>query len=176
VAKLKIVCRANGQLDHHVALSTKISPGEIGGAYRIDEKATQTRSFKFSDDNTISIEEEPPLTLAGAKRFHIQLEPKNGPVLVFDFDLIGVDKAIDSLRCRNFGYRGYSATREQAMVDFKARGGHGFYQCEFGLVQWARYAIAAIESGLLPTIKASSSFTRYRNGLSPVASPALAWT
>jgi hypothetical protein len=47
----------------------------------------------------------------------------------------------------------------------------GFYQCEFGLVQWARYAIAAIESGLLPTINASSSFTRYRKGLSPVASP-----
>src|SRR5262245_51346166 len=47
----------------------------------------------------------------------------------------------------------------------------GFYQREFGLVQWARYAIAAIESGLLPTINASSSFTRYRKGLSPVASP-----
>jgi len=36
----------------------------------------------------------------------------------------------------------------------------GFYQREFGLVQWARYAIAAIEPGLLPTINASSSFTR----------------
>ena len=46
-----------------------------------------------------------------------------------------------------------------------------FYRCEYGLVQWARYAIAAIESGLLPTINASSSFTRYRKGLSPVASP-----
>ena len=42
---------------------------------------------------------------------------------------------------------------------------------EFGLVQWARYAIAAIEPGLLPTINASSSFTRYRKGVSPVASP-----
>jgi hypothetical protein len=104
VAKLEIVCRASGKLDHHVVLSTKLSPGEIGGAYRIDEKATQTRSFKFSDDNTISIEEEPPFTLAGAKRFHIQLEPRSASVLVFDFDLTGVDKAIDSLRCRNFGY------------------------------------------------------------------------
>src|SRR5262249_33288999 len=47
----------------------------------------------------------------------------------------------------------------------------GFYQREFGLVQWARYAIAAIEPGLLPRINASSSFTRYRKGLSPVASP-----
>jgi hypothetical protein len=48
-----------------------------------------------------------------------------------------------------------------------------FYQCEFGLVQWVRYAIAAIESGLLPTISASSPCTRYRKGLSPVASPDL---
>jgi hypothetical protein len=47
VAKLEIVCRANGQLDHHVVLSTQISSGEIGGAYRIDEKATRTGSFKF---------------------------------------------------------------------------------------------------------------------------------
>ena len=47
----------------------------------------------------------------------------------------------------------------------------GFYQREFGLVQWARYAIAAIEPGLLPTINASSSFTRYRKGNSAVASP-----
>jgi hypothetical protein len=30
--------------------------------------------------------------------------PRNGPVLVFDFDLTGVDKAINSLRCRKFGY------------------------------------------------------------------------
>jgi len=47
----------------------------------------------------------------------------------------------------------------------------GFCQREFALVQWARYTIAAIESGLAPTINASSSFTRYRKGLSPVASP-----
>ena len=47
----------------------------------------------------------------------------------------------------------------------------GFYQREFGLVQWARYAIAAIEPGLLPTINASSSFTRYRKGVSAVVSP-----
>src|SRR5215471_21688558 len=47
----------------------------------------------------------------------------------------------------------------------------GFYQREFGLVQWARYAIAAIELELLPTINASSSFTRYRKGISAVASP-----
>ena len=103
VAKLEIVCRANGQLDHHVVLSTKISSGEIGGAYRIDEKAARTGSFKFYDDYTISIDEEPPLTLAGAKNYRIQLEPRNGPVLVFDFDVRGVDKAINSLRCRNFG-------------------------------------------------------------------------
>src|SRR5262245_16872273 len=45
-----------------------------------------------------------------------------------------------------------------------------FRQCEFR-VQWTRYAIAAIESGWLPTINASSSFTRYRKGLSPVDSP-----
>jgi hypothetical protein len=45
-----------------------------------------------------------------------------------------------------------------------------FCQCELGLVQWARYAIAAIESGLLSTINASSSFTRYKKGLSPVVS------
>src|SRR5262245_14118404 len=45
-----------------------------------------------------------------------------------------------------------------------------FRQCEFR-VQWTRYAIAAIESGFPPTINASSSFTRYRKGLSPVASP-----
>ena len=104
VAKLEIVCRANGQLDHHVVLSTKISSGGIGGAYRIDEKATRTGSFKFYDDHTISIDEEPPLTLAGAKRYRIQLEPRNGPVLVFDFDLTGVDKAINSLRCRKLGH------------------------------------------------------------------------
>lgn len=103
VAKLEIVCRANGRLDHRVALSTKISSGEIGGAYRVDEKNTRTGSFKFYNDNIISIEEEPPLTLAGAKRYRIQLEPRNGPVLVFDFDLTGVDKALDSLRCRNLG-------------------------------------------------------------------------
>src|SRR5215471_5204974 len=47
----------------------------------------------------------------------------------------------------------------------------GFYQREFGLLQWARYAIAAIELGLLPRINASSSFTRYRKGNSAVASP-----
>ena len=47
----------------------------------------------------------------------------------------------------------------------------GFRQREFGLVQWARYAIAAIEPGLLPTINASSSFTRYRKGVSAVVSP-----
>jgi hypothetical protein len=103
VAKLEIVCRANGQLGHHVVLSIKISSGEIGGAYRIDEKNTRTGSFRFYDDYTIAIEEQPPLTLAGAKRFHIQLEPRNGPVLVFDFDVRGVDKAINSLRCQNFG-------------------------------------------------------------------------
>src|SRR5215472_19230649 len=48
---------------------------------------------------------------------------------------------------------------------------NGFYQREFGLVQWARYAIAAIEPGLLPRLSASSSFTRYRKGNSAVASP-----
>ena len=46
----------------------------------------------------------------------------------------------------------------------------GFCQREFALMQWARYTIA-IESGFPPTINASSSFTRYRKGLSPVASP-----
>ena len=45
------------------------------------------------------------------------------------------------------------------------------YHCKSGLVQCARYAIAAIESGLPSTMNASSSFTRYRNGLSPVVSP-----
>src|SRR5215475_8703914 len=43
------------------------------------------------------------------------------------------------------------------------------YQC--GLVHWARYMIAAIESGLRSTMYASSSLTRYKKGLSPVASP-----
>jgi hypothetical protein len=33
-----------------------------------------------------------------------------------------------------------------------------FCQREFALTHWARYTIAAIESGFLPTIKASSSF------------------
>jgi len=47
----------------------------------------------------------------------------------------------------------------------------GFCQREFALMQWARYTIAAIEAGFPPTINASSSFTRYRKGLSPVASP-----
>jgi hypothetical protein len=40
-----------------------------------------------------------------------------------------------------------------------------FCQREFALTRWARYTIAAIESGFPPTIKASSSFTRYRKGL-----------
>jgi hypothetical protein len=104
VGKLEIVCRANGQLDHRVVLSTKISSGEIGGAYRIDDKATRTGSFKFYNDSTISIDEEPPVPLAGAKNYRIQLELRNGPVLVFDFDVRGVDKAINSLRCRNLGH------------------------------------------------------------------------
>src|SRR5262245_16020097 len=39
------------------------------------------------------------------------------------------------------------------------------------LVHWARYMIAAIESGPRSTMYASSSFTRYRKGLSAVASP-----
>ena len=103
VAKLEIVCRVNGQLDHRVVLSTKISSGEIGGAYRIDEKGPRADFFKVYDDNTISIDEQPPLTLAGAKRYRVQLEPKNTPVLVFEFDLTGVDNAIKSLRCQKLG-------------------------------------------------------------------------
>ena len=64
-----------------------------------------------------------------------------------------------------FGHkRTFQRCRYSSFVD-------GFYQREFGLVQWARYAIAAIEPGLLPTINASSSFTRYRKGVSAVVSP-----
>ena len=43
--------------------------------------------------------------------------------------------------------------------------------CQRPLLQWERYAIAATEFGLAPTMNASSSFTRYRKGLSPVPSP-----
>ena len=46
-----------------------------------------------------------------------------------------------------------------------------FCQRELALVHWARYTIAAIESGPRSTMYASFSFTRYKKGLSAMASP-----
>jgi hypothetical protein len=60
-----------------------------------------------------------------------------------------------------------SAKRQKQYSSFVER----FCQREFALTHWARYMIAAIESGFPPTTNASSSFTRYRKGLSAVASP-----
>lgn len=98
-AQLEMIC-GSGNTYYHMVLSAKMTRGKIGASYRIDERSQRSHFLEvFSDPYRISISEYPPFTLAGAKRFRIELEPTGGPVLFYDFDISGVDHAIKSVRC-----------------------------------------------------------------------------
>jgi hypothetical protein len=84
-----------------VRLSSPLTAGAISARLRIDDnKARSLVNLRtYSDPNRIPIITAPSYDLWGRKRFRIQLDPRGGPDLFYDFDLAGIDKAIAALPC-----------------------------------------------------------------------------
>lgn len=98
-AALEISCMADQRL-FQLKLSSPLSRGQIGVNMRVDERKVMPRILNvFSDPYRIAFIAAPPFDLWGRKRFRVQLFPTGGPVLFYDFDLTGIDKAISAIAC-----------------------------------------------------------------------------
>jgi hypothetical protein len=101
-ASLRLSCDGlDGTRLFSVRFSSSFSPGAIPARLRIDENKVRTLlSLRtFGDPHLIPIITAPSYDLWGRKRFRIQVNPRGGPDLFYDFDLAGIDKAIAALPC-----------------------------------------------------------------------------
>lgn len=98
-AALEISCMDEQRL-FQLKLSSPLSRGRISVNMRVDERKVRPILLNvFSDPYRIAFITAPPFDLWGRKRFRIQVFPIGGPVLFYDFDLTGIDKAISPLAC-----------------------------------------------------------------------------
>lgn len=101
-ASLQLSCDGlDGARLFTVRFSSPFSRGTVPARLRIDENKVRTLlSLRtFGDPHRIPIITAPPYDLWGRKRFRIQVNPRGGPDLFFDFDLTGISKAIAALPC-----------------------------------------------------------------------------
>ncbi|ABE62815.1 hypothetical protein Nham_2017 [Nitrobacter hamburgensis X14] len=99
-AAIEISCLQGDRL-FTIWLSSGLSRGRLSGRLRTDNNRVIPSSFLkvFSDPHRIPIITVPPYDLWGRKRFRVELFPTGSSSLFFDFDLIGIDKAIAALPC-----------------------------------------------------------------------------
>ncbi|MGY3581922.1 hypothetical protein ACVIGB_000006 [Bradyrhizobium sp. USDA 4341] len=101
-ASLLLTCDGlDGTRLFSVQLSSTFSPRTIPARLRIDENKVRTLLSlgTYGDPHRIPIITAPSYDLWGRKRFRIQLSPRGGPELFYDFDLTGIGKAIAALPC-----------------------------------------------------------------------------
>jgi hypothetical protein len=98
-ASLRIGCM-NGAPLLSAEISAPLSRGQIGGVYRIDDGAPQSRIMRvFSDPNSVPFLDIEPAALSRAKRFRLQLHPTGSPALFFDFDVTGAPAVLAKVKC-----------------------------------------------------------------------------
>lgn len=100
-ATLEISCVAGERLTS-VRLSAPMTRGRIAANLRADEgEARPLANLRvLSDPHRIPILTAPRYSLAGKKRFRVELFPTGSPALSYDFDLAGIDQAIAGVACR----------------------------------------------------------------------------
>ncbi|WP_461326055.1 hypothetical protein [Bradyrhizobium diazoefficiens] len=84
-----------------VRLSSPLTAGAISARLRIDDNKVRSlvNLRTYSDPHRIPLITAPSYDLWGRKRFRIELFPRGGPEVFYDFDLSGIDKAIAALPC-----------------------------------------------------------------------------
>ncbi|MGY3449779.1 hypothetical protein [Bradyrhizobium sp. USDA 4353] len=98
-AALEIDCMA-GHRPFHLKLSSPLTRGKVSLNMRVDERKVRPIILNvLSDPHQIAFITAPPFDLWGRKRFRVQVFPAGGPVLFYDFDLTGIEKAISGLDC-----------------------------------------------------------------------------
>lgn len=98
-ASLEIGCTAK-QHSYAIALSKPLYGSRVPGRYRIDNGREELRTgFNvFSDRTRVHIIESPPFSLAGRRRFRIELLI-GGQAYFYEFDLDGIGAALKAVRC-----------------------------------------------------------------------------
>lgn len=101
-ARLRIHCLAAdtaGGLVLAIETTATFTRGRMGLRFRIDEGAAQNRYMPVAANGDGMSQWADPEDLRGARRLRVQLEPARSPNLFYEFDLSGVDKALDSIPC-----------------------------------------------------------------------------
>jgi hypothetical protein len=84
-----------------VVLSSRFTRGAINVSYRIDDGPVRPLSTRVGTflNNIFLIDSG--REFESARRFRLQVFPKGGPVLFYDFDITGVGRAAQAVPCAN---------------------------------------------------------------------------
>jgi hypothetical protein len=101
-AELQLMCLADKLVGGHklyVRLSERMTPGEMGIDWRIDDGTTEPMFARVTTDLQSLDLPRVVNAIAGARRLRLQIQPTGGPVIFFEFDLTGSTKAMRDIPC-----------------------------------------------------------------------------
>ncbi|MET4206871.1 hypothetical protein [Bradyrhizobium sp. LA2.1] len=101
-ARLVINCLESpvvGGLVLSIETGSRFSRGRMGLSYRVDQREVVPRLMPVNSNGNGMSSWAQPEELEGAKRIRVELSPARSPTLFFDFDLTGVDKAMNAIPC-----------------------------------------------------------------------------
>ncbi|WP_316171052.1 hypothetical protein [Bradyrhizobium sp. SZCCHNRI1058] len=101
-ARLMVHCLEDklvGGLIMAIETTASFTRGRMGLRFRIDQREPEARFMPVSANGNGMAQWLDPEDLRGARRLRVELQPARSPNLFYDFDLAGVDKALDAIPC-----------------------------------------------------------------------------
>ncbi|UFZ05469.1 hypothetical protein LQG66_03895 [Bradyrhizobium ontarionense] len=101
-ARLTVHCLDHelvGGLIISIETAATFTRGRMGLRFRVDDSEAQLRFMPVNAQGNGMAQWTDPEDLRGARRLRVELEPARSPNLFYEFDLAGVDKALDRIPC-----------------------------------------------------------------------------